>query len=134
MPYIALLAFLLYTIGCYLWGGRFPFYKFELYADAGNRDKAAVPIFLCDGTEAQIWEYERFKGIDPEQFLAHRMPTSVTWMVEEAAQWVRDHQESTAVNGPHEVSFGFRLLSIMEDGTIAEEIKILERGWAWKQC
>jgi hypothetical protein len=31
------------------------------------------------------------------------------------------------------VSFGFRVLSINDDGSINETIKILERGWAWKR-
>lgn len=133
MSYIALLGLILYTIGCYIWGGHFPFYNFKLYAGAGQRDKAAVPVFFCEEKEANIWEYVHFQGIDPEQFLAHRMPTSVTWMVEEAAQWVRDNQLQDKEKGPLAVSFGFRVLSINEDGSINETIKILERGWAWKR-
>jgi hypothetical protein len=133
MPYIALTGLILYTIGCYIWGGKFPFYNFKLYAEAGNRDKAAVPVFFCEEKEANIWDYEHFLGIDPEQFLAHHMPTSVTWMVEEAAQWVRDHQLKDQEQGSFAVSFGFRVLSINDDGSINETIKILERGWAWKR-
>ena len=133
MPIIALISAVLYTIGCYVWGGHFPFYKFELYAGAGLRDKAAVPIFFADGKESNIWEYQDFHGIDPEQFLAHGMPTSITWMVEEAAQWVRSHPLTDRPQGPHNVAFGFRVLQLQESGNILEEIVILERGSAWKR-
>jgi|SRR6056300_46411 len=134
MSFIALTILIVYTIGCLLWGGYFPFYRFKLYAAAGNREKGAVPIFFCDEEEANIWEYEGFSGIDPEQFLAHHMPTSVTWMVEEAAQWVRDNQlEKGKAEGALSVSFGFLVLSVNDDGSINEEIHILERGRAWKR-
>lgn len=133
MSYVALIGCVVYTIGCYLWGAHFPFYKFKLYAGAGDRTKGAVPVFFCEGKEADIWKYEHFSQIDPEQFLAHRMPTSVTWMVEEAAQWVRDNQLQNREQGPLNVSFGFRVLSVNDDGSINETIHILERGFAWKR-
>ena len=129
----ALIMFGVYILGCYVIGYRFPFDKFELYAGIANRDHAAVPIFFADDEEANIWDYHQFSSIDPDAFLNDTIPTSVTWMVEEAAQWVRNHIESDNVDqGPHRVKWGFRMLRIDDKGEIIEEQLILSEGYAWK--
>lgn len=129
----AWIGFIGYVVGCYCFGSRFPFYKLELYAGIANRRQSAVPLFLVDGEESDIWEYTRFSGIEPDAFLNDSIPTSVTWMVEEAARWVRSHwSEPGEAPGPHRVAFGFRLLSVDEHGEIVEEHKMLTEGFAWK--
>ena len=50
-------------------GYRFPFDKFELYAGIGNRDHAAVPLFLVEDQEANIWDYHQFTALDSDAFL-----------------------------------------------------------------
>ena len=129
----AWVGFFAYVLGCYCFGSRFPFYKFELYAGIANRSQAAVPLFLVDGEETEIWKYTRFSKIEPDAFLNDTIPTSVTWMVEEAAQWVRNHPaEQDGARGPHRVEFGFRWLSVDARGEIVEEHKMLTEGFAWK--
>ena len=121
-----------YTLGCLLFGNRFPFSKFELYSDSAHRRQGAVPLFLADGNEAKIWEYTAFSGLVPSEFLPSDISTSVTWMVEEARRWVTE-RPSTAGEGPIEVAFGYRIVRIGEDGTVIEERRILQDGTAWKR-
>ena len=127
---IAPAVFCLYLAGCFLFGNRFPFSKFELYAEAANRDAGAVPVFFADGHEAKIWEYTGFQGLDPSGFLPADIPTSLTWMVEEAQRWVQEHASAEEA-GPVKVAFGFRVLRIGADNLIEEEVRILQEGSAW---
>ena len=131
MEWIAISAGLIYTLGCWLWGGRFPFYKFELYAAAGGRTEGAVPIFLADDKECPIWKYTGFSGFDDRTFDYSGVPTSVQWMVEEAARWVKEHPLADREEGPVHVAFGFRYLKVGEDGRIEQRILIQGRGRAW---
>ena len=129
---VAPVACVLFSVGCLLLGNRYPFSKFELYADAGHRSAGAVPLFLADGQEANISDYTAFSGLVTEEFLPSNIPTSVTWMVEEARRWVDDHP-ATDGEGPTKVAFGFRILRIGDDGTIVEEQRLLQKGTAWKR-
>ena len=131
MEWIATSACLLYILGCWLWGGRFPFYKFELYAAAAGRKEGAVPIFLADGEESDVWKYTEFSGLNAKAFDYKGVPTSVQWMVEEAARWVKDHPLTDRSVGPIRVEFGFRYLKVGEGGRIEERIKIQGQGRAW---
>lgn len=135
MSWIALVACIVYIIGCYVFKGNFPFYKFELYAASANREKAAVPVFLVmddkqEWIESNIWEYHHFIDLQHQQFLSHRMPTSVTWMVEEAAQWVKDHPGKEQTPKHKQVGFAFRVVEITQAFEIQEEIIIVEQGMA----
>ena len=125
-------SFLVYLLGCLLFGSRYPFSKFELYSDVGHRDEGAVLLFLADGQEAELHRYTGFDGLEPEHFLPSHIPTSLTWMVEEARRWVSEHPSHEGP-GPVAVAVGFRMLRIGEDGTIIEEQLILQEGTAWKR-
>lgn len=130
----SLIMFCVYLVGCYVVGYRFPFDKFELYAGIGNRDHAAVPLFLVEDQEANIWDYHQFTALDSDAFLNDTIPTSVTWMAEEAARWVRNHPKPEGVaEGPHRVQWGYRLLRIDSQGEIIEERLVLTEGHAWKR-
>lgn len=45
----ALLFFGIYIAGSLLFGERFPFSRYDMYADVATRDRGAIPLFLADG-------------------------------------------------------------------------------------
>ena len=131
MDWIATLSCLLYILGCWLLGGRYPFYKFELYAAAGGRKEGALPVFFADRQECDIGQYDGFSALKLEAFDFTGVPTSVQWMVEEAARWVAENPANSRGQGPVEIAFGFRYMSVGDKGRIQERIEWRTRGYAW---
>jgi hypothetical protein len=127
---VAALSAVLYYLGCRLIGEHFPFSRFNLYSNTAHREKSAAPVFFADGEAARIWDFERFSGFEPDDFLPARMPTGLSWVAHEAGRWVREHTAEGQA-GPVEVAYGFRLFSVGDDGKVREEIEILQRGTAW---
>jgi hypothetical protein len=127
----ALISCCLYVIGCRVFGEHFPFSNFNLYSDTSRRTHSAVPVFFADGEPANIWEFDRFSGLSADEFLPQEMPTGLTWMVHEAARWVREHPNEESDLGPVKADYGFRVFAVGKDGCIEEEIQILQSGCAW---
>ena len=132
MDWIATLSCLLYILGCWLLGGRFPFYKFELYAaDSWWSQGRRGSCFFADGQECDISQYDGFSALKLEAFDFTGVPTSVQWMVEEAARWVAENPAKSRGQGPVEIAFGFRYMSVGDKGRIQERIEWRTRGYAW---
>ena len=124
----ALLAFLAYGVLGILLGDVFPFSRYGLYASAPAREKGAVPVFLAEGREARIADFESFDGIETGAMYPEGYPCSLEWMVREAQAWVDDHRG--AGPGPVPVAWGFRVLQVGEDGTVTENLEVLCEGTA----
>ena len=132
----ALIAAVLYGLGCAIFGERFPFSKFNLYSDTTHRSMSAVAVFLADGSVADVWEYHRFVGLSPSEFLAADYPTGSQWVSLELARWIGDHgseDQSLAPPGSVAVAIGYRCFRIDGDGLVCEDIKVLQEGLAWKR-
>lgn len=128
--FIAIAALLIYGLGCWVFGERFPFSRFELYSSSAKRDRSAVIVFLVDGQPGNVWEYHRFSGLSPDKFLPHDVPTGLQWLSHEMARWVKEHSEDGA-DGPAQVSVGYRIFSVSDTASIKEELQVLQHGKAW---
>ena len=126
----AFVAALIYAVGCWVFGERFPFSRFRLYSSAGNREFSAVAVFLEGDKPVKIWDYHRFSGFDTRTFLPDHMPTGLQWISYEYARWVDEHQDEDGP-GSLEVSFGYRLFYFDENGQLVERIEVHQRGRAW---
>jgi len=86
---------------------------------------------MVEGVPADIWDYHRFTGLSPVDFLPSHIPSGLEWYSHEMARWVEEHQEP-GPGGPLEVSVGYRLFSIDENRSVQEDLVILQRGHAWR--
>ena len=128
--FIAIAAAVLYGFGCWVFDERFPFSRFELYSGSAKRDRSAVIVFLVDGQPSNVWDYHRFSGFCPDQFLTPDVPTGLQWLSHEMARWVEEHSEADA-DGPVQVSVGYRIFSVSDTASIEEELQVLQHGKAW---
>ena len=129
---VALSTALVYGFCCWIFGENFPFSRYELYSDSAKRQTSAVIVFLADGVPADVWEYERFSGLIPDEFLPKHISSGLEWFSHEMARWVKDHQEE-GPPGPIQVSVGYRLFSIDGDHRLQEDLVILQQGQAWRR-
>jgi hypothetical protein len=130
--WIALAAALAYIVISLVIGDIFPFSRHSMYASTAMRDKGAVPLMLADDKPAELDDYHRFVGIDPDQLYPSQLPCSLEWQVHEASRWLRDKAaEPDSGPGPVKISWGFVILRVMDDGTIQERWRPVQEGSAW---
>ena len=113
-----------------MFGDNFPFSKFQLYSSTANRKQSSVIVFLVDGKPADIWDYHRFSGLDPQGFSSKGMATGLTWLTYEMSRWVEEHLEEEA-DGPAKVSVGYRVFTVDESSSVQEELVVVQDGQAW---
>lgn len=87
-------------------------------------------VFLVDGEPADIWDYHRFSGLDPDGFSSKGMATGLTWLTFEMSRWVKEHLDDEA-DGPAEVSVGYRVFTVNESSSINEDLVVVQHGQAW---
>jgi len=129
---VALAAALVYMVISLIIGDIFPFSKHSMYASTAMRDKGAVPLMLADNQPAEVDDYVRFTGIDPDRLYPPRLPCSLEWQIHEAGRWFRGNQaEEGSPPGPVKISWGFVILRVQPDGSIQETWRPVQEGTAW---
>ena len=146
---------IVYLVGCWLLGYRYPFDKYSLYAASGLRHGAAVPFARADGERCRLDDFHRFSGLvaqdlepnfrhvkqsdlsdeflgaDPDSVDPEKYKCDLRWMIEEAMQWVGEHPaEPGQVSGPVTIEYGYALLRIVRGRVIQSDV-IVARGHAW---
>jgi hypothetical protein len=132
-----MIAFVVYAAGSWILGEVYPFSRFDMYASSAGRSEGAVPVFLVEGREVDVTDYDLFSGIDPDALLPPDVPCSMEYVVRDAARWIASHRKSeTQPEGPVTITIAYRILSIDEtDGasTLRERTRVVAEGRAWRR-
>jgi hypothetical protein len=132
-----MIAFLVYAAGSWILGEVYPFSRFDMYASSAGRSEGAVPVFLVDGKDIDITDYDLFTGIDPDlrTLLPPDVPCSMEYIVRDAARWIAEHRAAPhQPDGPAKITIGYRILSIDDSAgasTLRERMRIVAEGRAW---
>lgn len=118
---------------CSLWLGEwFPFSRYSMYSEAGNRTEGAIPVLFLNGEPTSLAAYRNFSGLDPNRIIPDGHQCSMERRVFEAQRWVREHlRTESPPDHAVEVAWGFVIVRIDADGRLNQRQVVLTRGRAW---
>jgi len=110
-------------------GEVYPWSRYSMYADLGQRDHGAVPLVRVDGQQADLRDYVAFADLDPAAFRPPPdVPCSMLYVFDQQSEHVRGRLR--AGPGPLPVEIGVLLVRPGRGGPQVEE-RVLQRGSAW---
>ena len=110
-------------------GDMFPFSRYPMYSCSPKRKEGAVPVFLADEAVAKLDGFTDFSGIDTEGLYPPNTYCSLEWMIHEAKRYFEGHK-NTGEPGDIEVAWGFRHLTVDNEGNLTETLKLCQHGRA----
>ncbi len=126
-------------------GEVYPFSRVSMYAEAIGRTAGALPVFSADGRAASVQDYHRFTGdppadIDPGAGCrasgeCAAFPCSLGYIPRRDIAWISAHLGANegAGEGPVEVRYHYRLITLEGERLIVGAETLVWRGRAWRR-
>jgi hypothetical protein len=129
----ALGGFIFYFVVGYVTENLYPFSAYSMYASVPGMTYSGVPTFFVKGEVAVMSEYVDFVGLNTKRMMPPEMRCTLSWMVYEAERWIMEHKATETGPTHVDVAWGYRVVSVEEDGSIHTSVEIACRGRARKR-